>query len=250
LKRLFNIANVEREGPVSDDTRQRILAAAGPVFAEKGFQAATVREICQAAEVNLASINYYFGDKERLYIETVKQAHCSRAEVAALPEWPPGTPPEQKLRDFISTMLTRMIGVPVAPWQNELLMRETVEPTQACRELVQEGFRPHFEVLLGILDEVLPAKTPRHKRQQIALSVIGQCLHYHVGRGVIPLLVHPDDLPEKYAPRQLAEHIAGFTLAALGLAPALAQSRKNAKKRPNWPKGQGRPTKPAHRPAR
>ncbi|MBL9122992.1 MAG: TetR family transcriptional regulator, partial [Planctomycetaceae bacterium] len=33
----------------SDDARNRILKAAGPVFADKGFQGATVREICQAA---------------------------------------------------------------------------------------------------------------------------------------------------------------------------------------------------------
>ena len=61
----------------TDDARTRMLNAAGPIFADKGFAAATVREICQQAEVNLAGVNYYFGDKERLYIETVKSAHRS-----------------------------------------------------------------------------------------------------------------------------------------------------------------------------
>ena len=57
-----------------DDTRERLLEAASRVFAEKGYEKATVREICTAAKVsNLAAVNYYFGDKERLYIESVKR---------------------------------------------------------------------------------------------------------------------------------------------------------------------------------
>jgi AcrR family transcriptional regulator len=63
-----------------DDTQQRLLEAAGQVFAERGYEAATVREICQRADVNIAAVNYYFRDKERLYIEAVKSACRSESE--------------------------------------------------------------------------------------------------------------------------------------------------------------------------
>ena len=59
---------------MSDDTETRVFNAAGPIFAEKGYQAATVRDICRRAEVNVAAVNYYFGDKQQLYVETIKQA--------------------------------------------------------------------------------------------------------------------------------------------------------------------------------
>ena len=40
----------------TDDTRERIVQAAGEVFAERGFRGATIREICQKAGANLASV--------------------------------------------------------------------------------------------------------------------------------------------------------------------------------------------------
>jgi TetR/AcrR family transcriptional regulator, regulator of cefoperazone and chloramphenicol sensitivity len=88
-------------------------------------------------------------------------------------------------------------------------------PTGACRELVEDVFRPHFEMLLAILDELVAAETPRHTRHQLAFSVIGQCLFYRFHRGVMDLLVPPSDLDEHYTPLELADHIADFSLAGL-----------------------------------
>ena len=73
----------------SDTTRDRIVLQAGPIFASKGFRAATVREICDKADVNLASINYYFGDKQKLYFETVVRAREMRVEQVPPPQWDP-----------------------------------------------------------------------------------------------------------------------------------------------------------------
>ena len=75
----------------ADDPRDRILLAAGREFAEKGYEAATVRDICLAAGVNLAAVNYYFGDKKRLYTESVKHAHEER--VRQVPELQALRPP-------------------------------------------------------------------------------------------------------------------------------------------------------------
>jgi AcrR family transcriptional regulator len=205
----------------ADDTATRILDAAGPIFADKGFERATVRDICQAAGVNLASVNYYFRDKERLYIEAVKQAAMLRQSQVPMPQWSAGTPPAEKLRQFVRTMLARMLGAEQAPWQARLMMREVFQPTSACRELAEEYFRPHFDLLLSIVAELTPPEMPFHQRRRIADSVIGQCLHYRLAGGVLRLLVPADELAAHYQPEQLAEHIAAFSLAALGASPAL-----------------------------
>ena len=58
------------------ETRNRLLNAAGEVFAEKGFKSATVRAICDRAGANIAAVNYHFGDKEHLYSEVLRFAHA------------------------------------------------------------------------------------------------------------------------------------------------------------------------------
>lgn len=48
-------------------TKDALLAAAMRIFAQKGFLAATVRDICSLAGANVAAVNYHFGGKEALY---------------------------------------------------------------------------------------------------------------------------------------------------------------------------------------
>ena len=49
------------------DVKERLLAAGLKVFASKGYDGSTVREICEEAASNIAAINYYFGDKAGFY---------------------------------------------------------------------------------------------------------------------------------------------------------------------------------------
>ena len=63
---------VKKEDP--EATRAKLLQAATHVFAEQGFHAATVREICTRADVNVAAINYHFRDKLGLYFEVLRQS--------------------------------------------------------------------------------------------------------------------------------------------------------------------------------
>ena len=206
----------------TEDTKERLLAAAGAVFGEKGFEAATVREICQAAEANLAAVNYYFGDKERLYIESVKRAQRLRVEQVPMPEWPPDAPAAVKLRKFIETMIERIVGEPESSWHVKLMMREVMHPTAACAELVQDYIRPHFELLQQIVQELAPHELNECQRHLMAFSIIGQCIHFRIGRPIISLLVGPDEFAT-YTPAQLADHITRFSLAALGAAGAAAK---------------------------
>lgn len=204
-----------------DETREKILNAAGEVFAAKGFEAATVREICAKAGANIAAVNYHFRSKDSLYIEAVKAAHCVQDDFD-LPEEAKALPREQKLALFIRGMMEHMWDHERPPWQLEIVMREMARPTEACVELVRNFIGPKFALLHAILREFLPDATDR-ELHLTSFSIVGQCLLYRFHRPVGKLLVGDDEYAS-YKVDELAEHITRFCLDGLrGRAEAQAR---------------------------
>jgi AcrR family transcriptional regulator len=204
-----------------DLTKARLLEAAGAEFAEKGFEAARVRAICNRAEANLAAVNYHFGDKERLYVEAVLEAH--RCGCAQIPEsaFESAAPPEQ-LRLYVHHFLSHVVAIDKTGWRHALLLREMLVPTAALDLLVRDAIRPRFERLQGILRRICPEADER-RLNALSFSVIGQCLHYKMASAVTQRLIGPD----AYAAMDLdflTDHITSFCLAALGVIPPLNEA--------------------------
>lgn len=67
------------------DKREQIIEAATELFAVKGFEATSIRELAAKAEVNIAMINYYFGSKDKLFeAMVVHKASFMRGKLAEI----------------------------------------------------------------------------------------------------------------------------------------------------------------------
>jgi AcrR family transcriptional regulator len=202
-----------------DDTKTRLLEAAGEEFAEKGFEAARVRSICRRAGANLAAVNYHFGDKEQLYIAAVLEAHRCGTQILEESVFE-GVGPEEQLRRFVHHFLSNVLAMRLDDsWHQPLMLREMLRPTSACEALVREAIRPRFERLQGILSQICPRADGR-RLDALTFSVIGQCLHYKLARSVSERLIGEQAFAELDVD-YLTDHITTFCLAALGLAPPL-----------------------------
>jgi AcrR family transcriptional regulator len=199
-----------------DATKQRLVEAAEIEFAAHGFEGASVRAITRRAETGIAAVNYHFGGKDRLYAEAVKFAHSGCTAGLSMPHWPNGTPPAQKLRDFVRALMGRMLEVPRASAM-QLMTRELVHPTPAGAEAVEAYIRPMAQVLRDVLVELLP-DLPPERIYLVGFSVVGQCLYYRQNRAVAAVLMGEENF-RRLTADQLAEHVAAFTLAALGYGP-------------------------------
>lgn len=201
---------------VLDDTKGRLLEAAGEEFAEKGFQAATVRSIVRRAGTNIAAVNYHFGDKEQLYVAAVLEAH-RRCTCAGLePSGRKGTSAAQ-LREHVRFFLENVLAVGRhEEWTYALIHREMVRPTRASDALVRDVIRPRFERLSAIIRELRPDLDERSLIATV-FSVVGQCMHYRFCRTIAERLTGPERFGELDV-AYLTDHITTFTLRALGMA--------------------------------
>lgn len=203
----------------SDDAKTRILNAAGPIFAEKGYNGASVREISEAAGVNQAAINYYFGGKEALYCEAFRVAHplghIEPGEFFQL--WDEETAPEEKLRRIIRFTVELFLGGDEEDaWKGRLIMRQMTDPIDACQHMFFEFVQKHISNLRTVIAELLPPDAPEDLVLKLAFSVVGQCVHYRFGKPMIREVVSPETWDQHFQPEQVAEIVSSVVLGAIG----------------------------------
>ena len=200
--------------PQPDDTRARLLEAAGAVFAEHGFRAATVREICARAGANVAAINYHFRDKLGLYVEVIRSSIGFHGEHDPRRLRLDEVPAPQALRLLIASMLERALGSDRSAWYLRIMSHELAQPTEALPRVVDEVISPNYAILRGVLARILDRDPGDDVTRLCAHGIIGQVVHFAAARPVIGIL-----WPSmKMTPRQvsqIAKHIADFSLAGI-----------------------------------
>lgn len=214
VKHMFETSVIDPISP-ADGTRERLLEAAGEVFALKGFREATIREICSRAGANIASVNYHFGGKERLYAEVLRYVDTVAHE--RHPQLTPelgALPPEKQLEWFVRQFLNRVFDSGRPSWHERLINREMVEPTFALDELIDRNIKARAQALRRILRSILGPAASEQQVQRAQASVVGQCLFYWHCRPCISRL-----LPEVgYGPEHIdsiAAHVTEFSLHGL-----------------------------------
>ena len=208
---------LDRQPPevVTDETKIRLLHAAGQVFAEQGFERATVRDICSRAKANIAAVNYHFGGKDKLY-----QAALMFWQAESLLKHPPllglgdDAPAEQKFQAFIHSVLRRMFDPGRPTWHGQLMAREMIAPTSATDQKVVEYIRPLSELLRGIIRQIIGDAASDEVVRQCICSVMGQCTFYFHSRPLLDRLM-PDQKFDAESLERIAEHISAFSLAGL-----------------------------------
>jgi TetR/AcrR family transcriptional regulator, regulator of cefoperazone and chloramphenicol sensitivity len=203
-----------QETDSASGTEKRLLEAAGEIFAEHGYRAATVRQICEKARANIAAVNYHFGDKEGLYRAVLRSVHRTSAE-----KYPPNlavspATPEQKLRAYVRSLLHRIFDEGRPGWHTKIMIREMLEPTSALDMLVEEGARPLHQELSAIVRELLGSAADDEVVRLSALSVMSQCVYYRRARPVI-IRLYPQQRYDSKEVERLTEHITQFSLLAL-----------------------------------
>lgn len=207
--------------PADTETRQRLLTAAAELFAERGFNKVSIRDICQKADANVAAVNYHFRDKLGLYKEVVQMlGECmDRAKGSAL-DAGAGSAPEEQLRLYIRTFMHHLLGPEEDSWMDRLMARELMDPTPALDLIIEKGIRPTNERLGRLVAQILGVPPNDERVWQCAVSVQAQCVFYKMGK---PIAIRMNPPGFKFTPEiidGLAEHVYRFSLAGMRAAAA------------------------------
>jgi AcrR family transcriptional regulator len=216
-----------KAAPLEDEkpqrTRAALLEAAGNVFAEKGFDRATGKEICARAGANVAAINYYFGGIEGLYAAVLRLAHSRVVSVDHLQAVVTREPDARSQLEAILGMLARVITGPASSsWVFRVIGREIVAPSRVFSEMRDKEIFPKLRILRPVVAELMDLPEDHPAVARACISIVGPC---------IVLLIGDRRFLKKAFPRfgfndadAVAQHLVSFALA--GIAASARAARK------------------------
>jgi AcrR family transcriptional regulator len=213
---------------------RRLLAAASEEFAQHGFASARVRVIADAAQVNLAAVNYYFGGKEGLYRATLeflsRRAPPRSAEPAVSRR---ASTADAQLYRRVYALLDKFVGCKGPSVLGRILAHEAIDPTSHIENLIEETLRPELERVVAAVREIAGPAVPEAEVMHTSIGVLGQCLLYQFAKPSLQRL-YPA-MPEGVELcKTLARHVTDITVAgaqALGRkAVAIAQPADSEEK--------------------
>jgi AcrR family transcriptional regulator len=198
-------------------TRERLLRAAMEVFAEHGYDAATIREICRRADANVAAVHYHFGDKHKLY-EAIYSTLFETLRERRSAFLPPEAPAEQRLRVYIKALFEEIFccgdDSDRQVQLSTIYLSEMARPTEVLDRVVADHLEPDARELYRIVAELIDAQPTDERTIDCAASVVGQILYYYHSGPIIQRL-HPERPPVPERIEAVVEQVWQFSLGGI-----------------------------------
>ena len=207
--------SIKKQG---SSVRTKLLESACKIFAEKGYRDATIAEICEAAGANVAAINYYFRDKETLYVEAWHLAF-SRSIKAYPPDGgvPADAPIEEQFRGRILAALRRFVNP--ENYEFEIMSKELATPTGLLETVIQKSIEPIRYDLFCTIRELLGKKATEQEAMLCQMTIMGQCLNLTIQerhrRAFIRTGMKTPLLGDDFTIEKIADYIIHFSLAGI-----------------------------------
>jgi AcrR family transcriptional regulator len=198
------------------ETCQRLLDAAEQLFAERGYEATSVRDITAAAGCNVASVNYHFGGKENLYVETfrrlLREVQARRMTMIRRDMDEAGE--DASLEHFVESFAKAFVDPLLAEGRGRRLMAffdMEMHARRLPRDLFMDEFiRPMMEVTMAVLSRLAPGLGV-HVGRMCMMSMVGQLVHVLKAQPMIS-----DDGAGGLVPGSLEDHVQHVVRFSVG----------------------------------
>ncbi len=199
-------------------TKERILDVAEELFSEKGFNAVGIREISKRAECNVSAINYYFGNKENLYLEVFKCKFIPRAyKVQDAFRRYLRAEKKKDIEVILRSLVRAFIEGPFTESERirhaRLMSRELTGPSIAMDMVVNEVIRPFVEELSELLTPHISIVKREEDLLLDIISILLIIMSFNFSKEMVRRITGSE-----YSPRfkkRLIEHIVRFVKGGL-----------------------------------
>ena len=198
-----------------NDKQIEILAVAEKLFAEKGFDGTSVRDISKIADINVAMISYYFGSKEKL-LEQLILVRVQDLKIKLENLFEENLNPFEKIEKFIEFYIQKVDS------NRHMYKIMHFEISSQKRALDMEGFhqikKDNLVLLTKIIDEGQKMKLfrPQVNIALITPTILGTYFHFYTNKYYfISILDFKNDKEfNNYIKNELTQHIQ-MTIKAL-----------------------------------
>jgi len=202
------------------------MTAAEQLFSEKGFAAASMKQIAQLAGVSKANVFHHFSSKRTLYLAVLREV-CDQSTGSLFVEYPePGPNACERLHDFVSTHLQGLL-------QNQpstrLILREVTDADDSeGRELSEQVLTRYFRQLVKMVTDGQEEGLLRRDFDPdlLAYLLVGANNFYFQTRSVLPHLTQAPfaQNSERFAMEMFELFLTGA--AGNGAGPSNGEARK------------------------
>ncbi len=198
----------------SGSTKERILSAAESLFAQRGFDGASLRQLTLAAGVNLAAVNYHFGSKEKLVEQIFRRRldalNSRRLEALACVAGAETTTLEDVLSAFIRPALDLSHDESGALFMR-VLARAFAEHDDTLRQFLSDNYGHVMRQFTAEFARLLPQLSKQELYWRIDL-VSGALTHAMSGFGMIQRKSGVSEIEHR---EETAQHLIRFAVAGL-----------------------------------
>jgi TetR/AcrR family transcriptional regulator, regulator of cefoperazone and chloramphenicol sensitivity len=193
----------------ADEPRTRLIEAGLDLFGKYSFDGASTRMLADRAQVNLASIKYYYGGKEGLYlavaehiVEQIDKLLGPRlAKVQEALEKEPVSKEEsfRLLCELQGFLITSFLGLPQTDKWLSIIVREQLCPTEAFSILFEGFMRPLENALFGLATRIMSSGRDNQEVKLRVFAIIGEIQVFHI----LPSTIKRTLNWESYGPENL-----------------------------------------------
>ncbi|CAN5640477.1 hypothetical protein BH10BDE1_BH10BDE1_11370 [soil metagenome] len=209
--------------PPKTDSKHALLHAATKVFAEKGYEGATVKDLADEAGVNVSLVSYHFGGKEGLYRACILQ--FAQARLDAVERILKAPTSHSELRVRLRLFAEELVDVHIRePDLCKIVHRDVERMTEFGEEVMRDGFFKLFLTFVQFLKAAEKAKLIQKFKdyESVATLVFGSLMHLLKTEEHRKLLNRPTIQDPKFR-EDILTLWTDMSIASLGSHPSRAQ---------------------------